>query len=88
MKNLSDVSKKMFITATQNASCQRENCLLTTKARGTERDGSMEERTKGVEDTSPEIHVVLCYCESHTHYFWSLNSYVAGHSLDQHLPHF
>lgn len=88
MKNLSVVSEEMFITATQNASCQRANCLLTTKARGTERDESMEERTKRAEDTSPEIDVVLCYCESHTHYFWNLNSYVAGQSLDQNLPHF
>lgn len=85
MKNLSDVSGEMFIIASQNASCQRENCLLTSKARGTERDGSMEEQTKGVGDAGPEIDIVLCHCESHTHYFWSLNSYVVGHSLDQHF---
>ena len=88
MKNLTDVSGEMFITAMQKPSCQRENCLLTTKAGGTERDGSTEEGTKGEGEASPETDVVLFHCESHTHYFLSPNSYVVGHSLDQCLPHF
>lgn len=89
MKNLTDVSGEMFITATQKPSCQRENCSLTTKARGIERDGSMEERTKGEGDASPETDVVVLFqCESHTHYFWSPNGYMVGQSRDQHLPHF
>lgn len=88
MRNLTDVSGEMFITDTQKPSCQRENCLLTTKARGRERDGSMEERTKGEGDASPETDVVLFQYESHTHYFWSPNSYMTGHSLDQNLPNF
>lgn len=46
MKNLTVVTGKVFVSSMQRLSCQRENCLLTTKFRETERGGSMEEQKK------------------------------------------
>lgn len=46
MKDPTVVRGKVFVTSMQKPSCQRENFLLTTKARGTERGCSMEEQTE------------------------------------------